>query len=59
MLFRSEALTKFRQARKLIINDPNIKDPDEMQAKLKELDAQQTKFLQSIQLAKARALAGI
>ena len=54
-----ETLTKFRQARKLIINDPSIKDPDEMQERLKELDAKQTKFLQSIQLAKARALAGV
>ena len=54
-----ETLTKFRQARKLIINDPSIKDPDEMQERLKELDAKQTKFLQSIQLAKARALAGL
>ena len=32
---------------------------DLMQERLKELDAKQTKFLQSIQLAKARALAGL
>ena len=61
-----ETLTKFRQARKLIINDPKYQNmankseaADLMQERLKELDAKQTKFLQSIQLAKARALAGL
>jgi hypothetical protein len=53
-----QQLTKFRQARKLVINDPNITDPDVMRAKLNALDAQQTAFLKSIQLARARAMVG-
>ena len=53
-----QQLTKFRQARKLIINDPKITDSDVMKEKLDALDAQQTKFLKSIQLARARAMAG-
>lgn len=54
-----QQLTKFRQARKLVINDPKIKDSDEMEARLDALNAQQEKFLKSTQLSKARAMAGM
>jgi hypothetical protein len=54
-----QQLTKFRQARKLVINDPKIKDSDEMKARLDALDAQQEKFLKAMQLSKARAMAGM
>jgi hypothetical protein len=54
-----QQLTKFRQARKLVINDSKIKDSDEMKARLDALDAQQEKFLKAAQLSRARAMAGM
>lgn len=52
-------LSKFRQMRKLVIDDSRITDSQVMRDKLDEIDAQQTKFLKSIQLSKLRAFEGM
>jgi hypothetical protein len=52
-------LSKFRQMRKLVIEDSRITDSQVMRDKLDEIDAQQTKFLKSIQLSKLRAFEGM
>ena len=51
-------LQKFRQQRKLIFANENL-SADQMREKLDQLDAMQTRFLQSLQLPRARAMAGV
>jgi hypothetical protein len=58
--FQTEAekgLAKFRTARSLLINDPNIKTGEEMKQRLKELDDRENAYLKSMRLPDKREFA--
>jgi len=50
-------LAKFRAARTLIINNPNIKTGEEMKQQLKELDDRVNAYLKSMRLPDKREFA--
>lgn len=52
-----KGLAKFRAARSLILNDPNIKTGEEMKQRLAELDDRENAYLKSMRLPEKREFA--